>query len=208
MSSSPIPIRPEAGDEVDPATDRILEVALTVFEDVGFRKATIEDIARRAGVERITVYRRIGSKNDIVNAVTVRESQRVLRQILEEIASVDALEDRVVIAFTGLVLGLRDHALFSRLMHLEPVSTLPRVTTEASPALVGAIHAAVAALGPEAVALAGSLDAVVARVEIIARTVHSIVMTPDGAVDLKTPEQLREFARKFVVPIIMAGPVA
>lgn len=208
MSSSPIPIRPEPADDSDPVTERLLDAALAVFEDIGFRRATIEEIGRRVGVERITVYRRIGSKNEIVKAVTVRESQRLIARVLEHNATTDSLDERVVKIFTEGVLALRDHALFNRLMHLEPVATLPRVTTEAGPALAGVIHAISASLGPEAITRAGSLEALTGRVEIICRTAQSIIMTPQAVVDLSTPESIEHFARHFVAPIITAGPSA
>ncbi len=55
-------------DEADPATERLPDAALAQFEDMGLRRTTIEDIAKRAGVDRVTVYRRLGSKDDVIQS--------------------------------------------------------------------------------------------------------------------------------------------
>ncbi|WP_040697921.1 helix-turn-helix domain-containing protein, partial [Nocardia vinacea] len=59
-------------DAADPET-RILDAALVQFSKVGVKKTTIEDVARQAGVDRVTVYRRVGSRDDLVQAVISRE---------------------------------------------------------------------------------------------------------------------------------------
>ena len=41
-----------------------------------------------------------------------------------------------------------------------------------------------------------------ARIEIVARLIHSLFLTPDAVVDLSTRPQLMAFARKYVVPIV------
>lgn len=47
--------------------DRILEAATEVFAEKGFERATVDDIAARAGVGKGTIYRRIGKKEDFTN---------------------------------------------------------------------------------------------------------------------------------------------
>lgn len=190
--------------ELDVATNRILDAALELFEDVGIRKATIEDIARRAGVDRVTVYRRVGSKNDVSSAVVARDAYRLFERVGADIAAERSLEDRVVAAFLGLMHGLRDHALFSRLVRLEPDQTLPKVTSEASGMLATGIHWAVDTLLPPRAGVRARAD-MTARVEIIARFVHSCVLTRQAAVDLRTDKQLAAFARRYIVPIVTHG---
>jgi AcrR family transcriptional regulator len=188
----------------DPAVTRILDAALDLFEDLGIRKSTLEDIARRAGVDRVTVYRRVGSKNDVAQAVIAREAQRLFERVAVTTAAEESLADRVVAAFTSLTLGLRDHALFNRLVRLEPNETLPKVTTHASETLTMCIAwAAELLLPPDADAQART--EITARVEIVGRFIHSTILTKQGILDLNSEEQLTAFARTYIVPIIAGG---
>jgi len=184
----------------DPTVTRILDAALELFEDVGIRKATLEDIARRAGVDRVTVYRRLGSKNDVGRAVIAREASRMFERVAASIDAEESLEDRVVAAFTGLMLGLTGHALFSRLVRLEPAETLPKVTTEAGDMMATGILWAARMLAPDADAK--TLADVTARVEIVARFIHSSLLTREAVVDLSSQRRLGDFARKHIVPIV------
>ena len=49
--------------------ERILRAALELFQVHGIKKATTNDIARKAGVSPATVYNHFGSKEDLVRAV-------------------------------------------------------------------------------------------------------------------------------------------
>ncbi|MGY1896986.1 helix-turn-helix domain-containing protein [Nocardia gipuzkoensis] len=40
-----------------------------LFEQVGVKAATIEEVARKAGVDRVTIYRHVGGRDDLVQAV-------------------------------------------------------------------------------------------------------------------------------------------
>lgn len=206
--TTPPAVTPELqAEEADPAVTRILDAALELFEDVGIRKSTIEDIARRAGIDRVTVYRRVGSKNDVAQAVIAREAQRLFERVSAGIAAEDSLEERVVAAFTGLTLGLRDHALFNRLVRLEPNETLPKVTTQASDMLATGIHWSVAVLARPDASAAERAD-LTARIEIIARFVHSTLLTRQAVLELGGEAQLADFARRYIVPIVAGAPAA
>ena len=50
----------------------ILDAALELFGEVGIPRTTIGDVAKRAKINRVTVYRRIGSKDELVRAVIDR----------------------------------------------------------------------------------------------------------------------------------------
>ncbi|HEY4019543.1 MAG TPA: helix-turn-helix domain-containing protein [Pseudonocardiaceae bacterium] len=201
MTTQPVALPALDADPHDPAVTRILDAALELFEDVGIRKSTIEDIARRAGVDRVTVYRRVGSKNEIARAVITRDAQRLFARTAAAILDEESLEDQVVAAFTGLMRGLRDHALLNRLIRLEPDETLPKITTQATETLTLGIRWAAGVLAPPD-ADAEVLDDLAARIEIIARFIHSAMLTRQGMVDLDDENQLAGFARAYIVPIV------
>jgi AcrR family transcriptional regulator len=59
-----------AGDRpVDEKDAAILRAAFDVFADYGFRRASMEDIARRAGMSRPALYLRYSGKEDIFRAL-------------------------------------------------------------------------------------------------------------------------------------------
>jgi AcrR family transcriptional regulator len=66
----------EAPPETDPTAERILDGALRVAAAAGLRRLTIDDVAARAGVGRMTVYRRFGSREELVEGLTARECPR------------------------------------------------------------------------------------------------------------------------------------
>ncbi len=55
--------------------ERILDAAVRVFADVGFRAATTRKIAQEAGVNEVTLFRRFGSKERLAFAVLQRQSR-------------------------------------------------------------------------------------------------------------------------------------
>jgi AcrR family transcriptional regulator len=55
---------------------RIIEAAVTLFEEVGASRTTISAIAGRAGVQRLTVYRHFPDEASLVAAVAERHLER------------------------------------------------------------------------------------------------------------------------------------
>ncbi len=58
----------------------------------------MDDVARRAGLSRITVYRRLVSKEALVEAVPLRDFRQYVDRFLADIAGADTVADRVVVA--------------------------------------------------------------------------------------------------------------
>src|SRR6202521_6278625 len=82
-TSSRSPVMPEA----DPATRAILDAAVVEFEQHGFRRVALDDVARRAGVSRTTIYRRFGGRDELVAAVIDRENAVLFANIADELKS-------------------------------------------------------------------------------------------------------------------------
>src|SRR5918992_3714381 len=80
---------PSVAHPDDALSERILDAALDLAAAFGLRNLTMDDVARRAKVGRMTVYRRFGSKQALVDALSVRESRRCLAA-LDAAAPVDA----------------------------------------------------------------------------------------------------------------------
>jgi AcrR family transcriptional regulator len=184
----------------DTTTERVLAGALAQFEDFGIRRTTMEEVARRAGVSRVTVYRRFPGKERLVEAVVLWEAQRFFAELEGAVARLDSVEDRIVEGFARTLAAAREQRLLNRLMRTEPEILLPHLTTEGGPVL-----AAGRAFLARQMRLAGSdvppreTDAVA---ELVARLVLSFLLTPDSAVKLESPREARRFARRYVVPLM------
>ena len=53
------------GQAADPTTEAILDAAVVEFEQHGFRRVALDDVARRARVSRTTIYRRFSNKDEL-----------------------------------------------------------------------------------------------------------------------------------------------
>ena len=69
----------------DASTELILDAAVVEFERHGFRRVALDDVARRAGVSRTTIYRRFANKDELVGAVIERENVRLFADIAAEL---------------------------------------------------------------------------------------------------------------------------
>ncbi|KAA0023161.1 TetR/AcrR family transcriptional regulator [Antrihabitans cavernicola] len=195
--------RSASTSEADSIEDRIIVAALKQFEEFGIRKSTIEDIARRAGVDRVTVYRRVGSRDEVVRAVINRETTAVLADLAQIDDQYDTLDARIGATFATVLERARSHFFFARLLTLEPEYALPRMTTDGSATLSMAVFATLHSL-KRAVADGLLEDApdLAVRAETVVRIVHSFVLTPMAALPLDTREQIADFASRYLLPIL------
>ncbi|WP_020659225.1 TetR/AcrR family transcriptional regulator [Amycolatopsis benzoatilytica] len=187
------------------ATDRILDAALALFEEVGIRRTTLEDVAGRAGVDRVTIYRRVGSKSELVEAVNAREARRIFASVFDTADKEDAIADRIAVAFATVVHTLWNHPLINRLRRLEPATALPKMTTEASGliqiAVAGTVDLLERSIRDRQLPPA---DDLAARAEVLVRMAHSFIVTPRGHLPLDDEPGLRAFAHRYLVPIVTA----
>ncbi|MGW0251354.1 TetR/AcrR family transcriptional regulator [Nocardia goodfellowii] len=202
-AASKPPVTPKNVD--DTIESRILDAALTQFELVGFKKTTVEDVARRAGVDRVTVYRRVGSRDDLVQAVVSREVGRVLAELAQLPARHDDAGDLVAEMFVTVLTRWRTHALAQRLLTLEPERVIASLTTGGSTAFTMSVAASAAAM-EQAIArgLLPEVPDVMTRMEIACRVVHSFILLPDITVRFESEAEMADFARGYLLPILTA----
>jgi AcrR family transcriptional regulator len=107
------------------ARDAYLDAAHACILDVGWRRTTLTEVARRAGVSRMTIYRRWADMPQLLADLMNREWNAV---VSEAVASQDPAAptvDRLVGDITGTVRRLRDNELFVRIVELDPELLLP-----------------------------------------------------------------------------------
>lgn len=105
----------------------LLDATQASVLDVGLRRTTLADVARRAGVSRMTVYRQFDDLDSLVAALLTREISRLLVEVEEEVAPLPTSRARLVEACVRTVERLREHVLYRRLLDLDPEMLLPFV---------------------------------------------------------------------------------
>src|SRR3954447_7748818 len=113
----------------DATEERMLDAARGVVAAEGGRGATIDEVARRAGVGRVTVFRRLGSKDELLARMFAREVRRFLLAIDRAPDSVDDPAERVAEAFVACVRAAHEHPLVARLVGHEPGAALEQLSS-------------------------------------------------------------------------------
>ena len=67
--------------------ERLLDAATTLLVRWGYRKTTLDDVAREAGVGKGTIYLHWKDKNDLFRAAIWREQQRYSEEVQRRIAA-------------------------------------------------------------------------------------------------------------------------
>ncbi len=108
---------------------RILDAAYKQVMAVGFRRTTLTDVAERAGLSRMTVYRRYRDVTSILQALMSRDFGAILERAEQDTADVVGSRERIVFYAVRVLDLLSNHELFLRLLDVDPQLLLPYVTT-------------------------------------------------------------------------------
>src|SRR3954469_14043579 len=103
--------------------DGYLDAARSAILAVGWSRTTLTDIARRAGVSRMTLYRRWPDTQTLLADLMTREWGRVAGQAIAQDES-NAL-DRIAAGIVATVQALRANALLRRIVDVDPEVLLP-----------------------------------------------------------------------------------
>ena len=186
---------------VSDGDDRILASALELFAEIGISRASTNDIARAAGINRATLYRRLGTKDDIVRAALYREVTLSLAELGAKLDLITDLSEWVQTAFASTVIAIRTNRIITKALLVDhPGETLPALTTAAGEMLdlatvfVGARILNLHPGHPNAYELAA----------MMVRVVQSLALTPDAEPRLITEQQIRDFALRQFVPLMLS----
>jgi AcrR family transcriptional regulator len=186
----------------DPMSQRILDAALALVAASGLRHLTMDDVAARAGVGRMTVYRRFGSRQQLTDALAVRECRRCLADIAAALDARQPIDERAADLFVATLRVIREHPLLERLARVEPDALLHELNRDGSAVfrlvrdfLVAQIRVAQAAhelidVDPEPLA------------EIAVRLGASFVLMPDSVIAVGDDERTRETIRELIAPVL------
>ncbi|KPC83189.1 MULTISPECIES: TetR/AcrR family transcriptional regulator [Streptomyces] len=189
----------------DALNEQILDAAREQFMTFGLRRSTVDDVAKRAKVSRVTVYRRIGNKDSLVSACLLREYRRFVEDVDEAVAALPTIEDRLVAGFVAVLKHIREHPLVGGLLRLEPEIMLPFLTLESGPAFL-AMREYLADRLRHAQRAEGRPETDPTPIaELMVRITVSFLLNPVSCFELDDDEQVRVFARRCLVPLLSAG---
>jgi AcrR family transcriptional regulator len=190
----------------DETSSRILTAAFDQAEDFGLRRFTMDDVARRVGVSRVTIYRYFPKKDQLINALLMRELRRFLTKLEAVIEAESTSEAKLSEGLLFCLAFLREHRVLNRLLRTEPELILPYLTTKAD-TVVAAARGWIARLIRGEVA-AGRIELPEQDIEMLAellvRTVISLVITPTTVLPVDSPEGQRRLVEVYVKPLVAA----
>ncbi|GAB3198640.1 TetR/AcrR family transcriptional regulator [Nocardioides hungaricus] len=175
-------LRHNTEDRPEPR-DAYLDAARDCILDVGWRRTTLTEVARRAGVSRMTIYRTWADMPQLLGDLMTREWGAVVAASLAERDPDTPTVERLVGDIVGTVQRLRENELFVRIVDLDPELILPYLFSRRGRSQDGILELTVAALREaqaEGAVRDGSPDAM-ARAMLLAA--HGFVLSAHTMVD-------------------------
>jgi AcrR family transcriptional regulator len=188
---------------ISTATQQILDAALVEFERHGFHRVALDDVARRAGVSRTTIYRRFANRDQLVAAVIERENVVLFADIAAELKNAGAPSNYYVEAFTQSILMFRRHRLLDQMMRDEPALVL-ELARHHYGAAIERMAEALRVIFPAGFADRIGTDAVNDLADTILRYAAMVLLLP-SAEPLGTADELRAFATRHFLPSLPAA---
>lgn len=184
-------------DDVD---GRILAAASGALARSGLAGLEVDEVARRSGVGRSTIYRRFTDRNLLIAATLAHDTRRFLGALAGAVEEIDDLEEQVVAAF---VAGLRvaQRTGLGTLVRSEPL-LLRLLTVDSGPLLAAATDQLVALAVQHDPTL--DRDAAAGGAEVLVRLAISFVVAPETSLRLDDDE-IENTVRRHVAPLVNAG---
>jgi AcrR family transcriptional regulator len=183
----------------DATSERVLDAALALAAGSGVRSLTMDGVARRAGVGRMTVYRRFGERDRLVEALSVRETRRCLAELEAAVDPELPLPDRIAEGFVASMRIAREHPLLNRLARFEPEALLAGLTADRG--AIFKLMRGVAAGWLREAGARGRQERVEQVADLLVRLCVSFVLLQDSAVPVDDDDAARDVARELIAPI-------
>lgn len=193
----------ERTGDLDDTRERLLDAAYELFCRLGIQRTSMEEVARGAGLSRITVYRKFDTKDALVEQLIIREFRRYLAQFLDDIKKADTVADRVVVGFVGSLRAIGGNPLIGGLLETELTLVVGSIIKKDSGMLSTVQQFVAGQLRREQQAgnISGEVDADLVA-EMMVRISASFLTVPSRIVDITDDDQLAAVARKFLVPML------
>jgi AcrR family transcriptional regulator len=190
----------EDGDD-DPLARRILDATVEEAGAKGLADLSVDDVARRANTTRMTVYRRFGRREQLIEAMAIRETRRFIQAVGSAIASFPSIEDQGAEAFVAGLRFMHAHPFARRAIESEPEGIIEILEADGGLGFT---------MGRDFIAQ-GLLDAGVEHdqpeqlAETLVRIFVSFLLLPRSVVALDDENATRRYVRTCIAPVIAAG---
>ncbi|WP_418064453.1 TetR/AcrR family transcriptional regulator [Pimelobacter simplex] len=169
------------GESESSPRDGYLDAARECILDVGWRRTTLTEVARRAGVSRMTIYRAWSDMPALLADLMTREWGTLVAGRLDEAAppTPGSIADTVV----ATVWALRENELFTRIVELDPELILPYLLSRRgrSQELILEVLGAAISAGQSAGAIRDGAPQAIARGLLLAA--HGFVLSAHTMID-------------------------
>ena len=112
---------------VSASDDPVLRAAYEGVLEIGLGRLTLAEVARRAGVSRMTVYRRYDDLDRLISALLVVEFSAVITEAAERARREQTGRDRLVREVIHVTRRTAEHPLMRRILELDPEMLMPLV---------------------------------------------------------------------------------
>ena len=192
--------RPRPGD------DAYLDAARAAILAVGWSRTTLTDIARRAGVSRMTLYRRWPDTQTLLADLMTREWQSVVG--VAATGAEGTARERIADTIVATVRALRTNELVQRIVDVDPEVLLPYLLDRRgrSQEFVAEATAAVIAEGQRDGSIRGGDPTTMARSLLLAThgfvlSAHTMVDDGDRGSDVSHLDtELRLLVERYLAP--------
>ncbi|MBJ7458751.1 MAG: TetR/AcrR family transcriptional regulator [Thermoleophilaceae bacterium] len=110
---------------------KILDAATQCVANVGLRRTTLTDVAKAAGLSRMTIYRHYGSVEEILQDLMTSEFNSLIHDAIAfdpEDSAREVTRKEIVTSAIDALDKLTSHPLFVRLLAADPELLLPYMT--------------------------------------------------------------------------------
>ncbi len=162
-------------------SDAYLDAARECILDVGWRRTTLTEVARRAGVSRMTIYRAWADMPALLGDLMTREWGGLVAAQVDVAASPSPTT--VADAIVATVGALRENELFTRIVELDPELILPYLLARRgrSQELIIEVLASAVAAGQAASTMRSGAPVAIARGLVLAA--HGFVLSAHTMLD-------------------------
>jgi AcrR family transcriptional regulator len=199
--AAPAPQHQEPPDSTEHTRVAILAAAHECLTERGIRRTSVEEVARRAGVARGTVYLHFSDKSTLINAVLLRNGEAVRDQLAAQLAGVTSLADQLDLAARFSVSPQRGELLVT-LREREPETLALMLLTDSRSWIEQSARFWAPRLrtAHERGQLHSGVD-VDAAAEWIARMLYTIATAPSERVDpaSRSAQQIGEYVSQFLL---------
>ncbi|RHW26530.1 TetR/AcrR family transcriptional regulator [Nocardioides immobilis] len=192
--------------------DAYLDAARACILDVGWRRTTLTEVARRAGVSRMTIYRTWSDMQELLGDLMTREWGELVASTQPTLGYDDETgptPGQIADGVLRAVAVLRDNELFVRIVELDPELILPYLLARRgrSQELILGLLAAVIEAGQATGTVRDGNPVALARAVVLAS--HGFVlsahtMTDDTVALGDLDEELRLLVTRTLTPALSA----